>query len=163
MAIGIGAGASHVDVALVAVAMLGLASRAASGGPTSPATTSAPSARSPRIAGRERPRTALDAFGYAHFPLLLGIIFARRRRQERRSATRRPARRGRRSRSAGGAALFLARHVAFRRILRIAGGHRRAFAVPLLLATIPLGLLVSGAAQLGVLAAVFAGALAAER
>jgi low temperature requirement protein LtrA len=62
----------------------------------------------------------------------------------------------------GGVALFLAADVAFRRVLRIGRSPHRAAAALAALATIPLGAQVAAIAQIGVLAAVLAVALARE-
>ncbi|HET9005828.1 MAG TPA: low temperature requirement protein A, partial [Actinomycetes bacterium] len=62
----------------------------------------------------------------------------------------------------GGAALFLAGDVLFRRTLDLGPGRVRATAAALALATIPLGLWLSALLQLAALVMVLAGSLAAE-
>jgi low temperature requirement protein LtrA len=62
----------------------------------------------------------------------------------------------------GGVALFLVADVAFRRILGLGRAPHRAVAALAALATIPLGAEVAAVAQIGVLAAVLAVALAGE-
>ena len=64
---------------------------------------------------------------------------------------------------AGGAALFLAGDVAFRRVMGIAQGHWRSLAAVAVLVTIPVGLEVSATAQLALVVALFGGALLAEQ
>jgi low temperature requirement protein LtrA len=164
VAVGIGAGGLPVDLGLVGVAVLGLLLSAClwwtyfgSGDAerAEAALSSAPAA--------DRQLLAVRGFGYWHLPILFGVIAI--------AATLRHAI-GHSSDDLTteqalllgcGAALFLTGDVFFRHTLRLGRGPWRLVAAVLALTTIPLGLGVSAAAQLGALVVVLAAALAAEQ
>jgi low temperature requirement protein LtrA len=164
VAVGIGAGGLPVDLRLVGVAVLGLLLSAClwwtyfgSGDAdrAEAALSSAPAA--------DRQLLAVRGFGYWHLPILFGVIAI--------AATLRHAI-GHSSDDLTteqalllgcGAALFLTGDVFFRHTLRLGRGPWRLVAAVLALTTIPLGLGVSAAAQLGALVVVLAAALAAEQ
>lgn len=162
VAIGIGASGLPVDAGLVVVALLGLmvsaclwwtyfggdderAERALAGAP--------PAAR---------PRMAVDAFGALHLPMLLGIVVLATGLKNVIAHSGDTLHAGPALALAGGAAMFMAGDVLFRRRLRIGTAGWRMAAAALALATVPLGLAVSAAAQLAALLVVLAGALALE-
>jgi low temperature requirement protein LtrA len=162
VAIGIGAAGLPVNAALVAVAVIGLmlsaclwwvyfageetrAERALAGAPP-----------------RRRPRMAVDAFGYWHVPILLGIIgiaFALKKATGHafHELDLAPA-----LGLGGGVAVFLVGDVGFRRTLGLGSGRLRAAAAVLALATIPIGTALDAFAQIAVLVALLAGALLLE-
>jgi low temperature requirement protein LtrA len=163
VAIGIASSHLAVDGGLVLVAVLGLALSAclwwlSFAGDEERAERS--------LAGMERIRraqAALNGFGYWHLPLLLGIVAIA---AAERSALGRPFDESDwrvAALLAGGAALFVAGNVGFRRELRIGRAGPRAAAALLALATMPLGALVCPAVQIGVLVALLAAPLALEQ
>jgi low temperature requirement protein LtrA len=102
----------------------------------------------------ERAQAALDAFGYAHLPILLGIV-----------TTAAAVRRGFSHPFAqlewrvaallgGGVAVFLAGDAISRRVLGLVHAHVRFATAVIAAATIPLGALVSPVAQTAALVAV---------
>jgi low temperature requirement protein LtrA len=163
VAVGIGAAGLPIDLPLIGVALLGLAlsaclwwtyfggdderaERALAGTPSS-----------------KRPRMALNAFGYWHLPILLGIIgvAATLKRATGHASDQlafEPA-----LSLAGGVALFLIGDAFFRHTLGIGRGRWRAGAALLVAATIPLGTQVSAAAQLAAVVALLAGVLLWEQ
>jgi low temperature requirement protein LtrA len=158
VAIGIGAGGLAIDAELVLVAVLGLLLSAALwwtyfGGDD---------ARAERaLAGlgrRERGRASLDAFGYAHLPLLLGIVFLAVGLKKATGHAYDPLDGGPALALAGGAALFLLGDVWFRSVLRIGRSLPRALGGVAAFVTIPLGTEVAAVAQLAALVLVVAAA-----
>jgi low temperature requirement protein LtrA len=162
VAIGIGAEGLEVDAALIGVALLGLALSALLwwtyfGGDDERAEIALEDA-----APGDRPRIALEGFGYCHLALLLGVIAVSAGLKavvahpgdelETASALH----------LAGGAALFLLADGAFQRTLSIGDGRWRTLAGLALLITLPLGLAVSATAMLVALVALYAAALAVE-
>jgi len=152
VALGIGAGGAEVDAELALIALLGLALSAAlwwtyfgEEGSIERALTGAPEAA--------RPRLALG-FGYTHGVLLLGVVLMAAGLKK---ATGHPLDALEDMAAvelAAGVALFVLADGALLRILRIAHGPARAIAALLALATIPLGLEVAAAVQVGALAAI---------
>ena len=164
VAIGIGAAGLEVDLELVAVAVLGLLLSAMlwwtyfGTGDDTRAERALAAAPPPR-----RAELALTAFGYWHLPLLLGVVAAAAGIKK---VTAHPGDHLHLAQSlqlAGGIALFMLGSALFRRTLKIGPQRFRVTAAALAVATIPLGLNVSAAAQLAALAALTALALAAER
>jgi low temperature requirement protein LtrA len=100
-----------------------------------------------------RARAALNAFGYWHLPMLLGIVAVAA--AERGALTHPFSDAGWRSSAllAGGVAVFVAGDVLFRRELGLGRGAGRAAASVLALATMPLGAFVCPVAQIGALVA----------
>jgi low temperature requirement protein LtrA len=163
VAIGIGVEGLPVDVGLVGVALLGLALSAQLwwtyfGGDD----TRAERAMEEAAPGR-RPQLAIDAFGYAHWLMLLGIIaIAAALKMVIGHADETEALAPALFLSCGLAA-FLAGDVIFRLVLRIGTGRPRAVAAVLALAAIPLGTEVAGAAQIGAVVLVLGATIAYER
>jgi low temperature requirement protein LtrA len=159
----IGAGASGLDVdaGLVLVALLSLALSAGlwwlyfgDEGAVAAAMVDAPPER--------RLQLALNAFGYWHYGLLLGIVAVAAGLKVAIGDPHEPLDKWIAVELAAGVALFVACDVGFRRALGVAGGRVRLFASAAALATIPLGLEIAASAQVGALAAVVAAALVLE-
>jgi low temperature requirement protein LtrA len=158
VAIGIGAAGLAVDVELVLVAVLGLLLSAGLwwtyfGGDDQRAEVALT-----EMAAPQRSTASLDAFGYAHLPLLLGIVCAAVGLKKATGHAYEALTLAEAMALAGGVALFLAGDVWFRRVLRIGAGRVRAVGGVAALATIPLGTAVAAVLQLGVLVAVVAAA-----
>jgi low temperature requirement protein LtrA len=163
VAVGIGAGGLPVDLSLVAVAVLGLLLSAclwwAYFGSGDEDRAEIALGRAPAA---ERQWLAVTAFGYWHLPILLGVIAMA---AALRHAIGHPGDDLSTEQSlllGGGAALFLIGDVFYRRTLGLGRRPWRLAAAALALATIPLGLGVSAAAQLGALVGLVAGAFALE-
>ena len=90
-----------------------------------------------------RARLALQAWGYAHYTMLLGIIIASVGIKMTVSHATDPLHWGQASALGGGVALYLLGHAAFLAQLRLRGVPHRLVAATLALATIPLGHLVA--------------------
>jgi len=161
VAVGVGASARPLDLELALVAAVGLALSAGLwwvyfGGDDAlaeEALAAAPPAR--------RSRLAIDAFGYWHLVLLLGVIAIAAAEKTviahpLDGLAVAPA-----VALGGGVAVFLAGDALFRRSLAIGPGGRRAAAAALALVTIPLAL-VAAVLQLVVLVGVLAGLFAVE-
>jgi low temperature requirement protein LtrA len=162
VAIGIGASGLPVDLALVSVAVLGLALAACLwwayfGGDDSRAEQALAAVPEDR-----RASVAVRAFGYWHLPLLLGIIALAAGLKHAIGHAFDPLDLPHALLLAGGAATFLAGDVGFRRTLRLGPGRMRAAAAVLALATVPIGLATSAVFQLTFLGIALAGCLAAE-
>jgi low temperature requirement protein LtrA len=108
-----------------------------------------------------RARLALQAWGYAHYPMLLGIVVVSVGIKTTVSHATDPLHWGPASALGGGVALYLAGHAAFLAQLRLRGVPHRLVAAALALATIPLGHWVA-IAQLIALPAVMAATAIAE-
>jgi low temperature requirement protein LtrA len=156
----IGAGASGLDVdaGLLLVALLALALSAglwwlyfSDEGAVMAAMVDAPPTR--------RVQLALNAFGYWHYGLLLGVVALAAGLKKAMGDPYETLDGWIAVELAVGVALFLACDVGFRRTLGITGGGVRLAAAVVALATIPLGLGVAASAQVGALASVVAGAL----
>jgi low temperature requirement protein LtrA len=156
--IAVGIGASHlaVDVPLVVAVTLGLALSACLwwlyfGGSEERAERAL--AEAPPVV---RAHAALFGFGYAHMPILLGIVTTAA--AERRGLEQPFDRLSwwNASLLAGGVALFLAGDVWFRRVLHIGRVHIRAVMTVLALAALPLGAWVSAVAAIAALVTLLA-------
>jgi low temperature requirement protein LtrA len=162
VAIGIGASGLPVNAELVAVALLGLVLSAclwwayfADGDDRiESALAGAPRER--------RARLALNAFGYWHLPILLGIIAIAFALKKATGHAFDDLPFAQALGLGGGVAAFLAGDVMFRRTLGIGPGRLRGAAAVLALATIPIGVTVSAFAQLAALVVVLGAALLAE-
>jgi low temperature requirement protein LtrA len=163
VAIGIGATGLSVDLALVGLAVLGLALSAClwwayfgSGGDDEAerALADAPPAA--------RPRMALSAYGLPHIAILFGVVAVAAAEKHAIGHASHALPVAESLYLAGGLAVFLVGDVAFRHFLGIGRLRVRAAAAALALATLPLGLEVSAAAQLLAVVAILAGALALE-
>jgi low temperature requirement protein LtrA len=163
VAIGIGAAGLAVDLELVVVAVLGLLLSAClwwayfGAGDDDRAEHALASA-----APERRFLMALDGFGIWHLPILLGIIAAAAGIKKVTGHPGDELHAAQALQLGGGVALFMLGDLLFRRTLAIGIVRWRAVAVVAALATVPLGLAVSAAAQLLALVLLVAGALAAE-
>jgi low temperature requirement protein LtrA len=162
VAIGIGAADLPVDLTLASVAVLGLLLAACLwwayfGGDDTRAERALAAVPEDR-----RGWIALQAFGYWHLIMLLGIIALAAGLKDVIGHAFDPLDLAHALMLSGGAALFLAGDVLFRRTLAIGPGHLRTTAAALALATIPLGLTLSALTQLVALVVVLAGSLLAE-
>jgi low temperature requirement protein LtrA len=163
VAIGIGAAGLAVNLELVAVAVLGLLLSAClwwayfGAGDDAQAEHALMSA-----APQRRFAMALDGFGIWHLPILLGIIAAAAGIKK---VTGHPGDHlhfAQALQLGGGIALFMLGDLLFRRTLAIGSARWRSAAALAALATVPLGVEVSAAAQLLALVVFVAGALAVE-
>jgi low temperature requirement protein LtrA len=162
VAIGIGAADLPVDLTLASVAVLGLLLAACLwwayfGGDDTRAERALAAVPEDR-----RGWVAIQAFGYWHLLMLLGIIALAAGLKDVIGHAFDPLDLAHALLLSGGAALFLAGDVLFRRTLAIGPGRLRAIAAALALATIPLGLTLSALTQLVALVVVLAGSLLAE-
>lgn len=110
---------------------------------------------------RVRARAALHAFGFGHYPLLLGIVVLAAGVKQvigHAFASLRPAQA---LALGGGVALFLVGDLVYRRVLRLGPSWYRLACLVGALATVPLGL-VYGVAQLGALIVIMAVPLSLE-
>ncbi len=162
VAVGIGAAGLPVDAGLVATAILGLGLSACLWWSYFGSDEGA-AERALRAAPMEaRPRMAVDAFGYWHLPILLGIIAIA---SALKTATGHPMDALPEAQAialGAGTSIFLLGEALFRRSLSIAGERGRAVTGALALATIPIGTQVTAAAQLAVLVGLLAAMLVAE-
>jgi low temperature requirement protein LtrA len=162
VAIGIGAAGLPVDLPLASVAVLGLLLAACLwwayfGGDDTRAERAMAAVPEDR-----RGWVAIQAFGYWHLCMLLGIIALAAGLKDAIGHAFDPLDLAHALLLSGGVALFLAADVLFRRTLDLGPGRVRATAAALALATIPLGLWLSALLQLTALVLVLAGSLAAE-
>jgi low temperature requirement protein LtrA len=156
VAIGIGAAALPIDLELVVIAVLGLLLSAGLwwtyfGGDDTRAEEALEA-----LPMRRRGTAALDAFGYAHLVLLLGIVCVAVGLKKATGHAYDPLDGAPALALAGGVALFMAGDGWFRWLLRIGTGWGRAVAAALGLATVPLGTGMSAVVQLAALAAIVA-------
>jgi low temperature requirement protein LtrA len=156
VAIGIGAAALPIDLELVVIAVLGLLLSAGLwwtyfGGDDTRAEGALEA-----LPMRRRGTAALDAFGYAHLVLLLGIVCVAVGLKKATGHAYDPLDGAPALALAGGVALFMAGDGWFRWLLRIGTGWGRAAAAALALATVPLGTGMSAVVQLAALAAIVA-------
>lgn len=164
VAVGIGAAGLRVDGALVGVAVLGLALTGCLwwlyfGGDDERRAERALADTPPE----RRPRVALWTYGYAHLALLFGVVMlaAGVKKVIGHAFDRVPA-----SAAwylAGGLALFLLAHTAFRVVLGIGRNAPRGLAALAVLATVPLGQSVAAVAQLAALVVVLLSTIAVDR
>ena len=162
VAIGIGAAHLPVDLALASVAVLGLLLAACLwwayfGGDDRRAEQALAAVPDDR-----RGWVAVQAFGYCHLQMLLGIIALAAGLKDAIGHAFEPLDLAHALLLAGGVAAFLAGDILFRRTLRIGPARHRAAAAVLALATVPVGLAASAVLQLTALGIVLAGSLAAE-
>ena len=163
VAVGIGVAGEPIDLALVGVAVLGLALAAGLwwlyfGGDderAERALTAAPPER--------RPRLGLYSYGYAHVPIVLGVVAVAAGVKRSIGHAFEPQGLGLALLLGGGVALYLAGEALFRRSLRMAPAWFRAAAGLVALASVPLGMLVGAVAQLAFLVALLAAAIVLEK
>jgi low temperature requirement protein LtrA len=109
-----------------------------------------------------RPQLAIVGFGFWHYGLLLGIVAVAAGLKKAIGDPYQPLGDLIAVELGVGAALFMACDVGFRRTLGLSRSEIRLAAAAFMLATIPIGTELSGAAQVGALAAIAALALALE-
>jgi low temperature requirement protein LtrA len=163
VAIGIGAAGLAVDVEHVAVSVLGLLLSACLwwayfGVGDDDRAERAMAAASPE----RRFLMAFDGFGIWHIPILLGIISASAGVKKVIGHAGEHLHTPQALQLGGGVALFMLGDLLFRRTLAIGTVRWRAVAVVAAVATVPLGIEVSAAAQLAALVVLTGGALAME-
>ena len=143
VAIGIGAAGLPIDLRLIVVAVLGLTLsyylwwvyfEGEDGGAERALSSVEP---------QRRPRVALNAYGYAHYPLLLGIVVLAAGVKKAIGHATDHLTVGQAVALGGGVALFLFGDVAYRWVLRIGRPTYRLWGVVGVLATIPLGLVMA--------------------
>jgi low temperature requirement protein LtrA len=162
VAIGIGAAALPVDLPLVGVAVLGLLVAACLwwayfGGDDTRAEHALAA-----VPTEDRGWVAIQAFGYCHLGMLLGVIAMAAGLKDAIGHAFDPLDLAHALMLSGGAALFLAADVLFRRTLHLGPATLRATAAALALATVPIGLTLSAITQLATLLLVLAASLMAE-
>jgi low temperature requirement protein LtrA len=162
VAIGLGAAGLAIDLPLVVFGVLGLSLSACLwwayfGGDPDRAERALASAPVER-----RPRMAIDAFGYGHLFILLGIVVVAAAQKKATGHAFDPLDTGPALFMAGGVAVFLMGDVIFRRALAIGSTGVRILAALLAPATIPLGTEVNAFAQLLALVVLLVGALVIE-
>jgi low temperature requirement protein LtrA len=108
-----------------------------------------------------RARTALHGWGYAHFPMLLGVVALAAGVKKAVGHAFSPLGWAPALALGGGAALFLLGHAWFLRLLRLSGAVHRVAAAVGVLAAVPLGHLLA-VAELAVVPAVMAVAMISE-
>jgi low temperature requirement protein LtrA len=163
VAIGIGAAGLAVNAELVLVAILGLVLAAGLWWAYFGADDDAQAeAALTRAAPHERPWMALHGFGMAHFFLLLGIVLVAVGLKKATGHAYDELTYEQALALGGGVGVFLAADVIFRRVLRLGRAPHRAVAAIAALATVPLGAEVAAIAQIGLLGALLAVALARE-
>jgi low temperature requirement protein LtrA len=162
VAVGMGAHALSVDLELVAVVVLGLALSACLwwayfGGDDERAEHAL------RAAPAEtRPELALNAFGYCHLAILLGIVAVAAAVHEATGHAFHELETARAITLAGGVATYLVGDVLFRRVLGIGRGRWRLACALAVLATILLGTHVAAAAQIAAVVALLLACFGAE-
>jgi low temperature requirement protein LtrA len=114
-----------------------------------------------RVPERRRARVAMVAYGYDHYPILLGVVVFAAGVKESMGYAFAPVHLPEALALGGGTALFLVGDVLFRRSLRIGRSGPRLIAAGAALASAPLGL-VRAAAQLAVLLVILVALRVAE-
>jgi low temperature requirement protein LtrA len=152
VAIGVGAAGLAVDAGLLMIAVLGLVLAyylwwAYFGSDDVRAERALAAIADPR----RRARVALHSFGYAHYPLLLGVVALAAGVKQAIAHPFDHLALAPGLALSGGVALFLASEVAFRATLGIGRSGYRLVAAAAALATAPVGLVLTAAGQLGVL------------
>jgi low temperature requirement protein LtrA len=162
IAVGIGAAGLTVDARLVLVALLGLALSGClwwTHFGTDEGAAERAMANAPVVA---RPRLAINAFGYWHMVILLGIIAIAAALRTATGHALDPLTEALAVALGGGAAVFLVGEALFRWTLGIGAVASRSLAAAVALLTIPIGVQVEATAQLAVLVGVFVAMLAFE-
>ncbi|WP_285663117.1 low temperature requirement protein A [Actinorhabdospora filicis] len=163
VAIGVGAAGLDLGVPLIAAAVLGLILAyhlwwCYFGGDD----TAAEHAMTAMTDPRHRSRVALHGYGYAHYPMLLGVVALAAGVKNAMHAPTAHAHLPAALALSGGVAVFLLGESWFRRILHIGRTRWRLLAAAAALAAIPLGLYVSSLAQLAALPVILAATFTAE-
>ncbi|MCP2324837.1 low temperature requirement protein LtrA [Hamadaea flava] len=163
VAIGVGAGGLELTATLIFVAFLGLVLSFLLWWVYFGGDDSAAEEALDRTPVARRGRAALHAFGWAHVPLLLGVIGLAAGVKKAIGHATDHISVAQALVLSGGVAVFLLGDALFRRILRIGTPWFRFFAGIGALLTVPLGLWLNAVAQLAALVVVVAALLLAER
>jgi low temperature requirement protein LtrA len=163
VALGIGASHLAVDGSLVVVALVGLALSACLWWVYFVGVEDDAEAALTALPQRERSRAALNAFGYWHLPLLLGIVAIASAEKQAIADPFAELSWARAGLLAGGVVAFLVGDVLFRRELRLGTVRARAAAALLATASVPIGATGSAFAQLTALVALLVAVLAYEQ
>lgn len=148
IAVGVGAAGSAIDLDLIFAAVLGLALTACLWWAHFGAEEGAAEQRMQAAPMRDRPRLAINAFGYCHLLLLLGILAIATALKATTGDPFADLAGAKALALGGGAAVFLIGEALFRRTLGLGGARPCALAAVSALAAVPLGASVSAAAQL---------------
>lgn len=162
IAVGIGAAGLPVDLDLIAAALLGLALSAGLWWSYFGSDEGLAEKRMESAPMRERPRLAIEAFGYWHFFMLLGILAIAAALKETTGQPFDELKEAKALALGGGVGIFLIGEALFRRTLSMGAERGRAVAAALAVATVPIGIHISGAAQLVTLVILIVLMLAAE-
>jgi low temperature requirement protein LtrA len=162
VAVGFAASSLSVSAGVIAVAVLGLALSASLWWSYFGVDADRVERAFAAVSGRDRAQLAIDAFGYWHLLLLLGVIAIAAAERETIAQPFRAMDAGHAVGLAGGVAVYLVGIVLFRRSLRLGRGAWLGIAAPAVLATAPLGIVAGVVAQLGAVVSVLAGAFLLE-
>ena len=162
IAVGIGAAGLEVDAQLVAVGLLGLALSGCLWWTHFGNDEGAPERAMTEAPMRARPWLAVEAFGYWHMVILLGIIAIATGLKTATGHGLDPLPDSAAVALGGGAAVFLIGEALFRRTLSIGAVGTRTVAAVVALATIPIGIRIEATAQLAVLVGMFVVMLVVE-
>lgn len=154
VAVGIGASGLHIDLGLIAAAVLGLSLVACLWWTYFVGDSERAEERLLNTAVERRPKLAVNGFFYAHIPMLLGVVFIAVGLESAIEHAFEPLGSGPAVALAGGTVLYLGGDVAFRKILNIGPVAARIIVAILALGTIPLGS-ISATAQLTALVLLF--------
>ena len=163
VAIGIGAAGLRVDLALICVALLGLALTGCLWWTYFDGDDDAAEHALAAVPHDRRPRVALISFGYAHLVLLFGVVALAAGMKKAVGHAFEHATAPAAWYLSGGVALFLLGDVLYRLTLGLPRNGFRLAASLLAVATVPLGLVAPAAVQLGALVVLLTGTLVAER
>lgn len=155
VAVGIGAAGLAVDPGLVAAAVLGLALSACLWWSHFGTDEGAAEQAMRDAAARDRPRLAIDAFGYWHLLILLGVIAIATALKKATGHPFDPLPASQAVALGAGAAVFLLGQSLFHRTLSMRGAGARALTALAALATIPVGIELDAVVQIGLLVALF--------
>ncbi len=162
VAVGIGARGLAVDLKLIVAALLGLAFSACLWWSHFGTNERAPEEAMTAARTAERPRLAINAFGYCHLLILLGIIAVATGLRHGIGHPFEPLPAAQAIALGAGASIFLLGQALFRQTLGIGAALTRGVAAALALATIPIGTQLALTAQLLVLIGEFVTLLIVE-
>ena len=163
IAVGIGAAGTPVDGDLVLAGVLGLALSACLWWSYFAADEGLAERRMDQAPMCDRPRLAINAFGYWHLLILLGIISISTALKETTAHPFDELETAKALALGGGVAIFLIGEALFRQTLAMGAARGRALAALIALATIPIGASASATAQLVILLILLTGMLAFEQ
>ena len=163
IAVGIGAAGTPVDGDLVLAGVLGLALSACLWWSYFAADEGLAERRMDQAPMCDRPRLAINAFGYWHLLILLGIISISTALKETTAHPFDELETAKALALGGGVAIFLIGEALFRQTLAMGAARGRALAALIALATIPIGASASATAQLVILLVLLTGMLAFEQ